>query len=190
LNDPIPASPHAEPAAQKESQMKSHLRFILMTAMATICIATGSAHAVKIATPAPGFNLKDLNGNNVCLESLKGKVVILNFWSTSCAPCVAELPSLNALYRELKANNLVVLGISVDSSSKAVKEMANKQHLEYPVLMDSSQEVYFDSYALFGQPVSVIVDQAGIVQDKIVGQVDWTSAKMKTRIQTLLKKGH
>jgi peroxiredoxin len=160
-----------------------------MTAIVTICMAAGSAHAIKIATPAPGFNLKDLNGNNVCLESFKGKVVILNFWSTSCAPCVAELPSLNALYHELKGSNLVVLGISVDSSSKPVKELVNKQHIEYPVLMDSSQDVYFDSYALFGQPVSVIVDQTGIIQDKIVGQVDWTAAKMKTRIQTLLKRG-
>lgn len=167
--------------------MSPRLKTILLLAMAAVCIATGSANAVRIGSPAPNFTLKDINGMNFCLESLKGKVVILNFWSTSCAPCVAELPSLNSLYHELKQSRLAVLGISLDSSVKPVKVLTEKYKIEYPILMDSAQEVYFDTYSLFGQPVSLLIDQSGIIQDKFVGQVDWTSARVRARVQTLLK---
>ncbi|HEX9023406.1 MAG TPA: TlpA disulfide reductase family protein, partial [Geobacteraceae bacterium] len=130
-----------------------------------LCLAAGEhAYAVRIAQPAPGFTLKDTAGRPISLESFKGRVVILNFWSTNCPPCVAELPSLNALYHELKGQGLVVLGISLDPSVRPVKAMMERMHLEYPVVMDSEQTVFFDSYALFGQPASVIVDKRGIVQ--------------------------
>jgi len=82
---------------------------------------------------------------------------------------VAELPSLNALYHDLAGNGLLVLGIALDTSGKSVREMAQRLHIEYPLLLDSSQEVYFDAYGLFGQPVSVLIDRAGIVREKIVG---------------------
>jgi len=162
------------------------------TCLVLICMAslmTGSASAVQIAKPAPDFSLSDIDGTKVRLADFKGKVVVLNFWSTTCAPCVAELSSLNALYRELKGSGLTVLGISLDRTIKPVKELAEKQHIAYPLLMDSLQEVYFDTYALFGQPVSIVIDRSGLVQEKLLGQVDWSSAQIRNKLITLLK-GH
>lgn len=152
-----------------------------------ICISIQSASAVQIAKPAPDFTLLDINGNSIHLADFKGKIVILNFWSTSCAPCVAEIPALNMLYRDLKGNGLVVLGISLDRSIKPVKELADKQHIGYPLLMDSQQDIYFDTYALFGQPVSILIDRSGIVKEKLIGQIDWSSAQIRARIISLLK---
>lgn len=161
-------------------------RISLLVAVA-VCLTAGSARAVKISDPAPDFTLPDSNGARIRLETFKGNVVILNFWSTSCAPCVAEIPSLNALYHELKGSGLVVLGISLDSSVKSVRKVIVKQAIAYRILMDCDKEVYFDTYALFGQPVSIIIDRTGNIRDKIVGQVDWAAPQMKARIQTLLK---
>ena len=167
--------------------MNQQLKSIFLLALTSICLTAGSANAVKIATPAPVFTLKDINGTTVTLESLKGKVVVLNFWSTDCAPCVAEIPSLNALYQELKDSGLVVIGISLDGSVAPVKEMKEEMHIAYPLLMDSDRDVYFDTYSLYGQPVSILIDRSGIVQDKVVGQVDWQSPQKMSRIKSLLK---
>ena len=145
------------------------------------------AGAVRNNTPAPDFSLKDLNGRTVGLSGLKGRAVVLNFWSTTCPPCVAELPALNVLYHDLEGHGLVVLGIALDASDKPVRELARRLRIEYPLLMDSTQEVYFDSYALFGQPVSILIDRTGTVQEKIVGQVDWASPDVRAKITNLLK---
>ncbi len=147
-----------------------------------IIFLTEPAAALQIAKPAPDFTLIDIDGKKVQLSDFKGKVIVLNFWSTTCAPCVAEIPSLNSLYRDLKGNGLIVLGISLDRSVKPVKHLADKLHIAYPLLMDSQQDVYFDSYALFGQPISVIIDRTGIVQEKLLGEVDWSSTKIRSKL--------
>ena len=82
---------------------------------------------------------------------------------------------------------MVVLGIALDASDTPVRELSRRLRIEYPILMDSSQDVYFDSYSLFGQPVSVLIDRAGTVQEKIIGQVDWSSTAIRAKIKNLLK---
>lgn len=145
------------------------------------------AHAVRIHAPAPDFILKDLLGNRQSLSAYRGKVVILNFWSVTCAPCVAEIPSLDALYREHGGEGLVVLGIALDPAEKPVSDLVARLKVTYPNMLDSNREVYFDTYALFGQPISIIVDRSGTVREKIVGEIEWTSPRVKDRILSYLK---
>ena len=161
------------------------MRYFSKTAVIhLVCLffLTNSATAIQIAKPAPDFSLQDINGKTYRLSDFKGKTIILNFWSTTCAPCVAEMPSLNTLYRDLKGSGLIVLGISLDRSAKPVRELANKLRIVYPLLMDSQQDVYFDSYALFGQPVSIVIDRAGMVQEKLIGEVDWSSVRIRSKL--------
>jgi len=163
---------------------------LLRLVSACICISTlfaQPAFAVKVNSPAPDFTLKDLNGRKVTLTELRGKAVILNFWSTTCAPCVAEMPGLNTLYRELKGHGLVVIGVSLDGSAQPVRELAGNLQLDYPLVLDSDKAVYFDSYGLFGQPISVLIDRNGTVAEQIIGQVDWLSPKIRQKVQNLLK---
>jgi peroxiredoxin len=152
-----------------------------------VVIAVLPAFAVKINTPAPDFTLKDLNGNKVSLSSYRGKVVLLNFWSTTCGPCLEEIPSLIELQREFKSQGLVVLGIALDPSAKPVHELVAKLKVEYTNLMDINNDVYFDVYGLFGQPISLIIDRNGVVREKVLGGIDWTSPQVKSKIQLYLK---
>jgi len=150
-------------------------------------IAIVPALAVKINTPAPDFTLKDLQGNKVSLSNYRGKVVLLNFWSTTCGPCLEEIPSLIELQREFKSQGLVVLGIALDPSAKPVQELVTKLKVEYTNLMDINNDVYFDVYGLFGQPISLIVDRNGVVREKVLGGIDWTSPQVKSKIRFYLK---
>lgn len=167
--------------------MRSCCSILLCLLCLQFGLSATPAQAVKINTPAPDFTLTDLHGSKVSLSSLRGKVVLLNFWSTTCPPCVVEIPSLTDLYREFRVQGLVVLGIALDPSEKPVRELTTRLKVEYPNLMDSAKDVYFDSYGLFGQPVSVIVDRNGLVREKIIGAIEWTSPQMKARIQSYLK---
>lgn len=166
-----------------------HRRYWLLTVLCTLIVflLPLAAQAVKLNSLAPDFTLKDLQGGRQSLSAYRGNVVILNFWSTTCAPCVVELPSLNDLHRELKGQGLTVLGIALDPSEKPVRELTTKLKIGFPTMSDSGRDVYFDSYGLFGQPVSVIVDRSGLVREKIIGAVEWTSPQMRTKIQTYLK---
>lgn len=155
--------------------------------VSTMLVSSIPCHAVKLNAPAPDFSLKDLQGSTRTLSAHKGMVVLLNFWSTTCPPCVTELPSLNAVYKELRQSGLLVLGIALDPSEKPVRELVAKLKIEFPNMLDSNKDVYFDSYGLFGQPVSIIIDRTGTVREKIVGPMEWNSPQIKTRIQSYLK---
>jgi len=155
--------------------------------VAMMLLAPSSVHAVRTGTPAPDFSLANLQGGKTSLKSFNGKVVVLNFWSTTCAPCINEIPSLNRLYNEMKGDGLVVLGIALDASEKPVRETGTSMNIRYPLLIDVSKEVYFDIYALFGQPVSLVIDRAGIVQEKLFGEVDWNSSQIRTKLKNYLK---
>ena len=143
--------------------------------------------AVKLHTVAPDFTLTDLHGVTRSLASQKGMVTILNFWSTTCPPCVAELPSLNELFREQRQNGLMVFGIALDPSIKPVREMVTRLRIEYPIMLDSNKDVYFDSYGLFGQPVSIVIDRKGDVREKLIGSVEWTAPHIRQKLQNYLK---
>lgn len=163
------------------------VRILICVVFLLVGLLTTSALAVKINTPAPDFTLTNIQGHKMTLSNYRGKLVLLNFWSTTCPPCVAEIPSLVSLHHEFKAQGLVVLGIALDPTEKPVRELIARLKVDYPTLMDSSKDVYFDSYGLFGQPVSVIVDRNGVVREKIIGGVEWTSPQMKSKIQSYLK---
>ncbi len=140
-----------------------------------------SLHASD-STPAPAFELKALDGRTVKLSDLKGKVVLLNFWSTLCAPCTAELPSLNRLYVSLRKNGLEVYAVAIDSSDKPVRELVREKDLTFTVLLDSEKETYFDSYAAPSLPMTYLIDTAGVIRQTFSGPRDWDSSAMKAMI--------
>ena len=161
--------------------------FTILIAALALLAAVAPARAVKLNTPAPGFTLTDLHGAKQSLAAQRGRVVILNFWSTSCAPCVAELPALNKLHHDLRQDGLTVLGIALDQTDAPVRELATKLKLTFPLMLDSDKDVYFDSYALFGQPVSIIIDRSGTVREQLVGPVEWGSRQVRDNIGRYLK---
>lgn len=130
--------------------------------------------------PAPDFSLPDLEGKKVSLTDFKGKVVLLNIWATWCAPCVAEMPSMEKLYQELKHEDFELLAISVDESgAEAVKPFVEKHKLGFPVLLDTKGEIK-NLYQATGIPESFIIARDGIILEKIIGPRDWaTSAAIR-----------
>lgn len=155
-------------------------------------VRTGEVFSVETAPEtgkyAPAFNLKDINGKKVSLSDLKGKVVLLNFWATTCGPCKAEMPSMNNLHKALCDKGFTVLAVSIDTSERDVRSFISGKGILFPVLMDEDKEVYFDEYAVLGLPTSFLIDRNGVIIEKFLGVRDWDSPDMTNKIMTLLNR--
>jgi thiol-disulfide isomerase/thioredoxin len=102
---------------------------------------TAMAQSPKPATysVAPGFSRLDLDHRNVNLSAYRGKVVLLNFWATWCAPCLTEIPRFAEWQQEYGGRGLQVIGISMDDEEAPVQTAYKKYKLNYPVLMGAEQ---------------------------------------------------
>ncbi len=117
-----------------------------------------------VGKPAPlDFTLRDMHGQDVHLASFKGKVILINFWATWCPPCKAEIPGLIEL-QEQYADDLVVLGVSIDDTADKLVPFVEEYGINYPALVGLGHDDMLDAYGpLWGIPVSVIIDRDGIV---------------------------
>jgi peroxiredoxin len=121
-----------------------------------------------VGTPAENFHLVDLNGNSQSLLDYRGKVVLLNFWATWCKPCTTEMPAMQTTYDKLRHKGFVVLAINELEDDGKVREHIRQYGHTFPVLMDRENKVA-NQFGVFGLPVSVFIDEQGVVQEYIKG---------------------
>jgi thiol-disulfide isomerase/thioredoxin len=130
--------------------------------------------------PAPAFRLKDLDGREISPASLRGKVVIVNFWATWCPPCRAEIPDLVALQEKYK-DTLQVIGISEDESGvDGVRQFAVEHKINYPISM-TTPEIEKMFPAISALPTSFIVDRESRVVQKHVGMLTARTTEYEAR---------
>lgn len=122
------------------------------------------------------FTLKDLAGNTVSLEGLKGKRVFLNFWATWCPPCKAEMPDIEKLYQETKNSDLVIIAVNVGDPKETVQSFINKNKYHFTILLDLDNAVA-TQYNITGIPTSFFIDRDGNVMNHTVGALSYDAMK-------------
>lgn len=145
------------------------------------------AHSAGVGEAAPAFSLKDMKGNTVTLDSLKGKVVFLDFWGTWCSPCKEEFPELDALYGKYGKDGFEVVGISVDNSESNVAEFLKKRPVFFTILTNTSGDVS-EAYGLPGMPTGYIIGRDGVIRHRHVGFSKAFLPVYEKEIVELLKK--
>jgi peroxiredoxin len=134
--------------------------------------APDAAAAVEGARePAPDFTLRDLAGAEVALSALRGQVVVIDFWATWCAPCIDQIPVLNALHDAGAARGVTVLGIAVDEGGEeAVHRFAERHGMRYRVLL--GDERLARDWGALGFPTLFVVAPDGGVDSIHVGVIE------------------
>jgi len=129
-------------------------------------------------TAAPIFKGVSLDGKVYSLESLKGKTVLLDFWETWCGPCIKSMPTTEKLYRDYKAQGLVVLAVDVDETRDTVEKFLNANHVEYPVMMGTDSGIppaysvsAFPTFVLIGPDGKIAAHQIGFSETELSGIV-------------------
>ena len=124
-----------------------------------------------VQRPAPAFVRVDLAGRKVRLKDYRGKVVLLNFWATWCAPCQVELPRFAEWQKRYRAQGLQVLAVSMDDNAAPVRRIVRRLHLDFPVVMGDA-ELGEEYGGVLGLPITFLIDRDGRVLKRIKGETD------------------
>lgn len=161
------------------------LRLLSATLLVAMLVFSGCTEQPKlrmIGSQAPDFTVTD-SDHTVSLHDYRGKIVVLNFWSAHCAPCIAEMPSLVQLQNRM-GNKIVVVGVAVDTENDEYHAFLRKYGIDFLTVLDSDKKSY-NLYGATGYPETTIIDRNGMVRRKFALAMNWTSPEIVEYLQSL-----
>jgi thiol-disulfide isomerase/thioredoxin len=136
-------------------------------------------------TRPPGFSGATVDGFTLSLESLRSRVVLLNFWASWCLECRAELPVLEQLHRDYAPRGLMVVAVNFRDEPGTVRQYARELGLTMPLVLDSAGAIR-QSYGVIGFPTSFLVARDGRAVARAIGPREWAGPEARALIQSLL----
>lgn len=128
-----------------------------------------------------------MDNQQLTLASLKGKVVLLNFWASWCPPCREEIPSMMKLNSFMAGKPFKMVCVSVDEGGKkAVEDYFKLSGYSLPTYLDPSGQAA-KSFGITGVPETFVIDKNGVVAKRIIGGLDWSSPDVVAFIENLMK---
>ena len=164
--------------------------FLALTVCAALALAAPVvALAAKAGARAPEFELKGLDGKTVRLSSLKGKVVLVDFWASWCKPCKKELPALDKLAKQYKdaGKDVVFVAINIDTDRAKAEKFLKEKGIKHVVVLLDPSSTSAEAYQPGTMPTSYVVDQKGIIKFVNEGYNPGDEGKLKGQIDGLLK---
>jgi thiol-disulfide isomerase/thioredoxin len=156
--------------------------FLLLTLVPQASAQTSGTQSL-VGRRAPEFVRRDLTGHKLDLAQLHGKVVLLNFWATWCAPCQVEMPMFARWQEQYGPQQLAVIGISMDDDAEPVRRMIHAQRIDNPIAMgDATLGQRYGG--VLGLPLTFLIDRNGIVRAKFQGETD--PGKIEASLRSLL----
>jgi len=148
---------------------------LLAAAILALCYALSANSQDSTASlmnqKAPVFTRRELNGQSINLASLRGKVVLLNFWATWCSPCQTEMPVFARWQQQYRSQGFSVVGISMDDEDMPVRKLVAKLKIDYPIAMgDATLGMRYGG--VLGLPLTFLIDRSGVIRAQFQGDAD------------------
>jgi peroxiredoxin len=147
---------------------------VLLPAVLVAAVLAGcrsSAPKAAANGEAPDFSLTDLQGKQLALSRYRGKVVLLDFWATWCAPCLEEIPHFVQMQDKYAGQGFQAIGISMDDGPKPVQAFYQEHKLNYPVAVGTAKLA--ESYGgILGLPITFVINRDGRIRKKFIGATD------------------
>ena len=148
--------------------LKVILAIILASGLLIAGCSTAPEQRARTGSQAPDFQFQGLDGQSTSLSDLRGKTVLINFWTTKCPACVYQMPFIQQVYEEWSDKGLVILAINIGESPSTVKSFMESYGFSFPVLFDTRGDVAL-KYGIRLIPVSLFIDKNGIIKAVKVG---------------------
>jgi thiol-disulfide isomerase/thioredoxin len=148
------------------------MRSLLFALALLTCAFVAPLHAQLVDLGrAPDFKLQSLDGRDVSLAALKGKVVVVDFWATWCQPCIAEIPGYIELQKKYGPQGFVIVGVSMDNKKpEVVKAFADKRGVNYPIAM--GDDALVEAFGgIEGYPTTFLIDRDGKIRHRKLGMM-------------------
>jgi peroxiredoxin len=188
----------------------AHLAFVLAAAVGVYafvsvakegearrrCSATCLLHPnyAGFEKKAPDFKLKDIKGHDVSLESYRGKVVVLNFWTKTCNPCMEEMPEISDLAKILKSkDDVAVVTVSTDDTAKEAADILKavlKEEPPFQVLIDPDAKNVTGKYGTTLYPETWVIDKNGVIRARFDGAREWSNAAVVQLVDQIRSGGY
>lgn len=169
--------------------MRKWLALGLVTLGCGFVLLTLTPSGPTLPRAAADFVLPDMQGQVLRLSQLKGKVVFLNVWTTWCPPCRKEMPTMQALYRQLQDQDFMMLAVSQDvDGRKTVRSYLEEGGYTFPVLLDVRGEVG-KKYGVTGYPETFLIDRQGMIVHHHIGYNNWASPESLAAVRELIERG-
>ena len=137
-----------------------------------------------LGKPALPFSVTDINGNNYSLESLKGKVIVINFWFVECKPCVMEMPELNKLVEKFNNKDVVFLGFAMNEKDK-IEQFLKKTKYKYNIIPGAKDVI--GTYGVTSFPMHIVIDKNSIITFAVNGLGPTTIEDLEKEIGGLME---
>ena len=162
-------------------------RLVLALALLPVSASTlaeAPMQPVEERVPVPGAFVDD-GGAPVRLESLRGRLVLLNFWATWCAPCVEELPAMNAAWAALEGEGVGMLAINAGEARETVEAFLERVPVDFPVALGDAARTLPD-WSVRVLPTTLVLDASGRVVYEALGPRDWDAEALLDRVRALV----
>jgi len=134
----------------------------------------------------PPLSLNSLSGRTVNLMNFPNKVILVNFWTTWCPPCVKEMPSLQRLSEKLPQDRFVILGVNIAEGRKVIENfVSTKIKIDFPVLLDIDGNV-MRQWNVMAFPTTFVIDKNGKIRYALFGSIEWDTIEIRKKIQALV----
>jgi len=160
---------------------------VLLALMTASCAPAENSGPPQLGAPARSFEAATLAGEVVSLESLKGKVVLLNFWATWCTPCRMETPYLESVFQEYSEQGFEIVGISMDTGDAAedVAMFVDEYEVSYTILHDPQMRG-MELYQILGLPATFLIDREGVLRWMRYGPIPEGDAEFLRALEDVL----
>ncbi len=182
-----PRHPASDDSMTRLRPPRSHLALLAATLGGAFLVGAVAlpALALDAGSRAPEIGLPDLDGNMQRMADLRGKVVLVDFWASWCAPCREEMPVLERLYRAHRSEGLVILGISQDRTAENMRSFVARTPVSFPLVFDAGHRIA-GRYHPPRMPSSYLIDRRGVVRYVHAGFRASDASRIEHEVEALL----
>ena len=137
-----------------------------------------------VKPPAPPMQLHEYKGEAFDLAAYRGRVVVVNFWATWCAPCLKEMPALEKAWKKLQKENVLLVGVNLGDTERKIRRFLKHRPVSFPILMDIGSDM-FEPWQIQRLPTTYVVGPDGLIHLGAIGDRDWASDEILSSILKL-----